>query len=276
MDCQDAHLHLIDLQRGRLSPDVAQAVAGHIAGCRECAGADAAERELTRVLEERLPQHPASLALKRRLREQVATAAPARERWGSRAELRRRWPPRALVPLAVAAALLVATPVIYTAVDSWRGSVASAALATQAVAEHLRVLRGEQPLGIVSSGIHEVKPWFAGKLDFAPAVAFAGDADFPLRGGAVEHVGDRAAALLVYGRRRHTISLLVFRPDGVGWSGRGWRALGPVRARVRAERGFNVIVWRAGDLGYALVSDLDLRELATLPPRITPSPEGLH
>lgn len=266
MDCQDARLHLIDQQRGRLPLDLEQALAAHIGGCAACTRADAVERELTRVLEERLPQHPAALALKRRLAAQIVTAGPRERPRG----------PRSLVPLAVAATLLIAAPAVYTAVDAWRASTAATALASDIVAEHLRVLRGERPLGIVSGGIHEVKPWFAGKLDFAPAVAFAGDADFPLRGGAVEHVGDRAAALLVYGRRLHTISLLVFRADSVAWSAHRLRALGPVRARVTAERGFNVIVWRAGDLGYALASDLDLGELATLPPRITPRPDGTH
>jgi anti-sigma factor RsiW len=37
---------------------------------------------------------------------------------------------------------------------------------------------------------------------------------------------------------------------------------------VTRDRGFNVILWRAGDLGYALVSDLDARELADLGSRL--------
>jgi len=37
---------------------------------------------------------------------------------------------------------------------------------------------------------------------------------------------------------------------------------------VTAERGFTVITWRNGDLGYALVSDVDARELRQLAARM--------
>lgn len=33
----------------------------------------------------------------------------------------------------------------------------------------------------------------------------------------------------------------------------------------------NVVLWRAGDLGYALVSDVDARELDTLAARVSPA-----
>ena len=67
--------------------------------------------------------------------------------------------------------------------------------------------------------------------------------------------------MLVYGRRLHTITLLVFRPEGLSWPDGG----GPVATR---QRGFNVRLWRAHGLGYALVSDLDAAELASLATRL--------
>jgi anti-sigma factor RsiW len=99
-----------------------------------------------------------------------------------------------------------------------------------------------------------VKPWFTGKLDFAPRVEFAGDDEFPLAGGALGRFRDRPAAVFVWKRRLHTISLLVFRADGL--------SLGK---RTAAEsRGFNVLTWRDGDLGYALVSDVSRADLELL------------
>jgi anti-sigma factor RsiW len=110
-----------------------------------------------------------------------------------------------------------------------------------------------------------VRPWFAGRLDFAPVVPFGGDAEFPLKGGAVERFLDRRAAVFVYGRRLHTISLLVFRADGVpGAAGWGIRPE-PVSLTVR---GFNVLQWRERDLGYVLVSDLNVDELRALGTRL--------
>ena len=42
-------------------------------------------------------------------------------------------------------------------------------------------------------------------------------------------------------------------------------AVGDLPARRMATaRGFNVVLWRAGDLGYALVSDVSTRELLAL------------
>jgi anti-sigma factor RsiW len=78
----------------------------------------------------------------------------------------------------------------------------------------VRVLYSDHAVEIESGGIHQVKPWFAGRLDFAPSVGFAGDADFPLKGGAVAYFMDRKAATFVFARRLHTITLFVFRADG--------------------------------------------------------------
>ena len=130
--------------------------------------------------------------------------------------------------------------------------------------DHLRVLSSPRPLDVESGGIHQVKPWFEGKLDFAPEIPFAGDADFPLRGGALGYFLDRRAAVVVYQRRLHGVTLLVFRADGLAWPAHGLEPMGPAAAYAASSRGFNVLLWRAGDLGYALVSDLDAAELRQL------------
>jgi anti-sigma factor RsiW len=138
-------------------------------------------------------------------------------------------------------------------------------MVTEAVNDHLRVLYSEHPLEVASGGIHQVKPWFEGRLDFAPAVAFGGDQDFPLEGGAVAYFMDRKAAAFVYKRRLHVITLFVFRADGLPWPPATGEPLGDHRMVARESRGFHTLMWRDGDLGYALVSDVseaDLRELA--------------
>ena len=213
------------------------------------------DEELTELLAQRLPQHPAPLALKRKLAAQ----------WGLERDDRRApfWRRRtiAIPALAAAVVVLVALPVVYD-----RAVMAPAratdVLVAEAVNDHVRATQA--PLGVESGGMHDVKPWFTGKLDFAPAVAFMGDAEFPLRGGAVGYYVDRPAAVLLFGRRRHTISLLVFRSEGLPWPASAPAAMGGTRATVRSARGFNVVLWRAGELGYALVSDVDRGELLTL------------
>jgi anti-sigma factor RsiW len=262
LDCREARAHLLEDQRGQLQPELHRTLGAHVGTCAPCRRAAAAERALTDLLEARLPQYPAPLGLKRRLAAQWVVPMASRAAGWPR---HRRW----VVPaLAAAAWLLVATPLAYQQ-GLWRATDGAAAMVTEAVTDHLRVLSSSHPLDVEGGGIHQVRPWFAGRLDFAPEVAFAGDADFPLRGGAIGYFRDRKAAVFVYGHRAHTISLFVFRPEGFSWPTWGLRPLGPRRAYATTARGFTVLLWRAGELGYALVSDLDPPELLGLASRLS-------
>ena len=262
MRCDEVRLQLLDYQAGRLRPEAQDAVRVHLDGCADCTRADTVEQELTRLLEQRLPQHPASLALKRRLAVRWAQPPAPRSQWS-------RWR-GSLVPAAAAAAVvLVAAPLVYYERAASRATREQTAMVAEAVNDHLRLLASPRPLDVESGGLHQVKPWFAGRLDFAPVVTFEGDDEFPLKGGNLGYFRDRKAAVFVYARRLHPISLLVFRADGLPWPSHELARVNGVDASVASERGFNVIVWRRGELGYALVSDVDARELATLAARLT-------
>jgi anti-sigma factor RsiW len=269
LECDLAKSLIADEQHGPLDPDRRAELEAHLETCAACRHEDAAETALSEALERKLPQYAAPLALKRKLArlhgghgfaEGVATTSPSKARFPA---AQRRAAGYSFLALAIAAAILA----LY-----WRGQkldlIAEARLGDEAVNDHLRVLDGDEPLAIVSSGIHEVKPWFAGKLDFAPALPFAGDEEFPLRGGAVSHFLDRKAATVVYGRRLHTISLFVFRAAGLTWPERDLVPMGHVEARLGTSRGFATILWRDGELGYALVSDVDPKELFRLGVRV--------
>jgi anti-sigma factor (TIGR02949 family) len=250
MPCPDVRAHLLAYHAGRLEPALQDTVRAHLDACPACSHEDAAEHALTEILERRLPQHPAPLALKRRL----AAGWPP-----GAAVLRRRWV-AGLVPAIAAGAVVLALVLVMQA--PWWARPDLATVAREAVNDHLRVVERLGALPVTSPLIHQVKPWFTGQIDFAPVVPFAGDMEFPLRGGAVERFLDRRAAVFVYGRRLHTISLLVFRATGLPWTP------GESARRTTTERGFNVVLWRAGDLGYALVSDVDARDLAELATRL--------
>ena len=257
MDCHDVRDQLLDYQHGRLAPGLVTGMRRHLDGCADCSHADAVERELSHALERRTPQYPAPLALKRRLAASWVAPAPAPP-----ASRPRSWL-RTLVPAGLAAAaLLIALPFAREFVPP--RSPGAAVMVGEAVNDHVRLLQSQRPLEIESGGIHQVIPWFSGRLDFAPGVRFPGDADFPLRGGAVGYFVDRQAAALVYGRRLHSISVFVFRADGLPWPSRGMEKLGRLELYRTAARGFNVLLWRDGELGYAVVSDVDSRDLTLL------------
>jgi anti-sigma factor RsiW len=260
MTCDEARAQLLDAQRGRLPADRRALLEAHVAGCEACTHEEAADTLLSELLEHRLPQHAAPLALKRRL---AATwpdaAAPASPWWAG-------WR-RALVPALALGVLLLAALPLYSPQSGGAGAV----MVTEAVNDHLRLLASQHPLDIESGGMHQVKPWFEGRLDFAPVVRFLGDDDFPLRGGAVGYYVDRKAAVFVFYRRLHPMTLLVFRADGLPWGRRGLEPIGRVQAQVSTSRGFNAILWREGELGYALVSDTDLPDLVKLVERLAPT-----
>ena len=214
------------------------------------------DRELDQIVAERLPRHAAPKALVEQLRARYVSPPPRRRRW------------KLVLPLAAAAAFVVAAGVLYVRSALHKDADASAHLVAEAVNDHLRVLYSDHPLEVASSESHQVKPWFQGRLDFAPSLAYAGDADYVLDGGAVGYFVDRKAAVLQFHRRLHRISLLIFRSDGLHWPSRGLRPLGHAHAMATEERGFSVVLWRDGELGYALVSDLNLAELLQLGERI--------
>ena len=222
------------------------------------------ERALDDALARHVPRHRPSAAFERRLRDRLeAAAASAPPAPAPRPAWQAFLWPTAAVAIAVVVALGT----------SRRGPSAPAgeawSLSDEAVTDHLRVVASTRPPEIESGGIHQVKPWFTGRVDFAPRVAFAGDDDFPLVGGSLGYVRDRKAAVFEFRRRLHQISLLVFPAAGMPWPDGGVTLAGRT-VHEGSSRGFSVLLWRDGDLGYALVSDVARPELETLVPRITP------
>jgi anti-sigma factor RsiW len=214
----------------------------------------AVETALSEALQ-RLPRRRAPARLVGRV-EHVLAAAPAR---------RPRWR-RALLPaLAAAAVILVATPVVVSQRNA--ATQAAATMTSEAIGDHLRIVQAQRPLEIESGDGHRVRPWFEGRLEFSPVLPFGGDTEVPLRGGALAWFLDRRAAAFVYGLRLHTVTLFVFRPEGLPWPTTGWQRVGNGEVYRASARGFTVVMWRAHGLGYALVSDADPGEVLALAAR---------
>lgn len=142
----------------------------------------------------------------------------------------------------------------------------------EAVNDHLRVVASTHPVEIEGGGIHQVRPWFTGRLDFAPPVTFSGDADFPLVGGSVGYFHEHKAAVFSFRRRLHAITLLVLPDAGLDWPQRDLVRVGPLSVAVRDARGFTVLLWRDHGFGYVLVSDVNRTELERLATLIDTAP----
>jgi anti-sigma factor RsiW len=248
-DCRATRAHLLDAIRGRLAEPERERFAQHLQTCPECR--KLYERE--QALDHALGKRP-TLSLPDSLRDKLSAQAAPIARTRPKARLGRLV--AILAPSLAAVAL--ATQLVSDRLAQSRK------LVDEAVNDHLRVLYAERPIEIESGGIHQVKPWFSGRLDFAPVLSFSGDDEFPMQGGAVGLFVDRKAATFVFKHRLHTATLFVFRGEGLGWPIRNDTSVGALPAASSASRGFNVLLWRNGDLGYALVSDVDRAELSRL------------
>ena len=223
-----------------LEPSEAADVEAHLGQCAACREQQLALRALREAVRSSGLYHRAPA----RLRAAVLARLGERETPRLERPARRQWLGYALA--AGIAAAFASTITLRLAVPS-AYELASA----DVLDNHARALMSRQIVDVVSTDQHTVKPWFNGRLDFTPPVQDTAAAGFPLVGGRIDYVSERAVAALVYQRRKHYIDVYVWPSDQAGA-----RAL-----REQARRGFTVLSWSDGQFTYFAVSDLDPREL---------------
>lgn len=252
MDCTLDH-HLLDgYLDGELGFERALEVEAHLASCRICT------REVENWKEVRASiarpdlyyRAPASLE------EKVRKLAP-RDRQSSRAP----WLSRLLWAGSGAA---VATAILLVAfvVNYPQQRKIDRAIEPDFVESHIRSLMSDHLMDVISSDRHTVKPWFDGKVDYAPPVQDFVQQGYPLAGGRLDYVDGRKVAVLVYHRALHVINLYV------------WPQEGPASASSTMEaetiRGYNVVAWEKNGFHFCAVSDLNAAELRDLAKLISP------
>jgi anti-sigma factor RsiW len=122
------------------------------------------------------------------------------------------------------------------------------------VASHIRSMMADHLMDVVSTDQHTVKPWFDGKLDFAPPVQdFAADG-YPLAGGRLDYLENRKVAVLIYHRALHIINVYVWPAENSGSSA----------IRTQTINGYNVVSWRNNGFEFRAASDLNTAELRDL------------
>ncbi|MGA0595697.1 anti-sigma factor family protein [Enterovirga sp. CN4-39] len=252
MRCEDALGRLDAFVDGELPEAARSELALHVESCAECSQEVRALRRLhDRVAGARIPA-PAGLrtAIQAGLAaEEARQAARRRNDWFS-------WHGARLRSVLGQAGTLAAACLL-TAIITWSAAQRDFG-AEQAVGDalnaHLRGVAQDSPVQVATSDTHQVKPWFAGRLEFSPPVKDLAEEGFPLVGGRVDVIGQERAAALVYRRRLHTITLLV-RP----------RPNAPPSAPVLTrQKGFNILGWSKGGMAYWAVSDVSEADLFQL------------
>jgi anti-sigma factor RsiW len=215
----------------------------HLSGCDDCRRLEQRVHTLRTALRKSLPSYSAPTTLERRvrtaLRREARPAHPFLSPW-------------ALFATGAACTLLIVAFAFFQNARATRNT-----LTDELVSNHIRSLLATHLVDVVSSDQHTVKPWFDGKIDFAPEVRDLSAAGFPLEGGRLDYLHGRTVAALVYRRNKHPINLFI-EPAATR------ERTGPATS---TRRGYNLLHWTRDGMDYWAVSDLntaELREFAAL------------
>lgn len=239
MTCQELDRFLYPYLDGEFQPEERKDVEAHLETCADCAGRVAAEQQIR-------------LTLRRAARHSVQTArAPSSLRAGIQAGLQREQR-RAQVGLWLRASAVAL--VMVTAGGTWVSLHESERqrLVAEAVKRHTRNL----PHEVASTSPEAMTQWFLGKLDHPVNVP-----DLPnttVSGGRISNVEKYEAAYISYeaapseGAPARKLGLFVFNDTGGNVKAKALPAV-----EVDSSQGYNVALWRDGEIVYELVSDLD-------------------
>ena len=250
MNCDRTQTQLHAYFDGEMDAVTSAAFETHLESCSECQSALASKQTLRasiakanlfenapaslhRAIAAKLPAPPDGSA--------AAVVQPAPSRW-------RR--------LALAASFLLIATLGWQLFQHFAGPQPNSTVVAAALDAHLRSLQAGHLADVQSTDQHTVKPWFDGKLDFAPPVRDFANDGFPLLGGRLDVLDGKTVAALVYGRRKHIINVFV----------------SPADASARATRsgesqGYHWLAWQNGGFDFVGVSDVnsaDLQQLSQL------------
>jgi anti-sigma factor RsiW len=241
MNCRDARLLLHAHMDGELDLVRGLDLEEHLKTCAACAAENKTLLSLRSALHSPGLSYSAPQSLRNQLRQMTR---PAEEKTPL---LRTPWLWQWLTAGATVLALLAF--LLHPA-----GISDHDALANELVSNHVRSLMVSHLTDVVSSDQHTVKPWFNGKLDFAPDVKDFAAEGFPLVGGRLDYLNGREVAALIYQRNKHFINVFVWPTDAAGSS----------QPSIASLHGYNLVNRNVNGLHYALVSDLNVTELGQL------------
>jgi anti-sigma factor RsiW len=126
-------------------------------------------------------------------------------------------------------------------------------LEQEIVASHVRALMSSRTMDVLSSDQHTVKPWFNGRIDYAPPVVDPQAKGFPLVGGRLDYVDHRPVAVMIYRYLKHPIDLYVF-PDEHG-KGASVSSSSATPLVTQSSDGYSLVEWRQDGMTFWAISD---------------------
>jgi anti-sigma factor RsiW len=226
---------------GELPAAEARALGEHLRGCAGCAAESLSRVQLKRTVQAAGQRFTPDPAFRARIQKSIAPRRPAG--WN------RLWFPA----LAGAMALLIVGAIFLDLNRERRGEQQ---LLGELADLHVATIASSNPVDVVSTDRHTVKPWFAGKIPFTFNLPELQDSPFTLVGGRVSYLHQSPGAELIFRVRQHQISVFIFQE----------RALGNTRPDdgLQTALSFNARSWSHNGLCYFVIGDANGQDLDKL------------
>jgi anti-sigma factor RsiW len=239
MNCDEVKMLKQAWLDGELDVAHSLEVEKHVNGCADCARSAANIRAMKSAIKNADVYFNAPTRLKRQIREAtIGEPAPRRTQMSG------GWLKFALpFAMAMLLALLIMPSLVRPS--------ANGQLAEEVVSSHVRSMMANHLMDVPSTDQHTVKPWFDGKVDFAPPVVNLAEQGFPLTGGRLDYLQGRPVAALIYQRNKHIINVFIWPAKDAGQTDR----------KSETRQGYNLVHWTANGMAIWAVSDLNEHEL---------------
>jgi anti-sigma factor RsiW len=239
MQCLEWRQGLDTFLDGESSQSQDSALQVHLRGCPDCAAELVTRLQLKRLTKAAGKRYVASEQLRKKIARQAETV-----RWG--------W---GRLVLATAAAVAIAV----FALSVWTARGQQRQIMAQLVDIHVATLASANPVDVISTDRHTVKPWFQGKVPFSFDVPDLAGTNVELLGGRVVFLGQHPVAQLLYKVREHRISVFIAQADTAGIASSGG---------LSRDLNFHGESWTAHGLSYCMISDASPYELTPLVARL--------
>jgi anti-sigma factor RsiW len=226
---------------GELSEDAMRALDAHLRTDPACAADVLARLQFKRAVKSAGARYVPSADFRSKIQRRI-TAKP-----------RRSWIFAWKLSTA-ALAILLAVGVVTTYIT--RQNLGQRQIYSELADLHVATLGSANPVDVVSTDRHTVKPWFQGKIPFTFNLPELQNTDFTLVGGRVAYLEQASGAHLIYQIRKHQISVFIFPENPVSSLADS--------ARVERRQTFNVETWVQDGLRYVVFGDAASEDIQRL------------
>jgi anti-sigma factor RsiW len=240
MHCDQDAATLAQYLDGELSPDQASTLQQHIGECPRCAAEVSESVALKRSLRAARARFTPSAEFRRKVQQQIAK--PQQSGWRS----------RFVLTLATAAVFLVVACVL------WIQHSRRADSLSEVADLHVGALASANPVDVVSTDRHTVKPWFQGRIPFSFNIPELAGTEFSLLGGRLVYLHQQPGTQLIFNMRKHEISVLIFQKTA-----EIAHEL-PTGNEVEKRNSFSAKTLDAQELRFVVIGDADANEIRKL------------